>query len=77
MYKDIEDIKSVIASDRNLCQMLDNVDDISIIEWDGNYIYGSLSMSVYFEENHISKDKIKEIYLFGKKNVNIRKTLIC
>ena len=71
MYKDIEDIKSVIASDRNLCQMLDNVDDISIIEWDGNYIYGSQSMSLYFEENHISKDKIKEIYLLGKKNVNI------
>ena len=39
MYKDIEDIKSVIASDKDLCQLLDNVDDVSIIEWDVNYIY--------------------------------------
>ena len=71
MYKDIEDIKSVIASDKDLCQLLDNVDDVSIIEWDGNYIYGSQAMSVFFEENSIRKDKIKDIYLLGKKNANI------
>lgn len=71
MYKDIEDIMSVIASDKDFCQMLINVDDISIIEWDGNIVYGSQAMSAYFEENHISKDKIKDIYLLGKKNANI------
>lgn len=73
MFKDVEDIKDVITSDKKFCQLFDAVDSVAIVEWDGNYIDGCRAMSLLMNEGNVNRDKVLTVVLLGKRSPAIRR----
>ena len=64
----ITTIRTLIARHEELDRLMHLIDNIAIIEYDGDNVEGSLEICNYLLDNGLSQNVVKRIILCGKKS---------
>ena len=65
-------IERAFALDKELCRLLPLIDNVAIIEYDGNDVSGSVSFAAYLNKHKMNCCVVKNILICGRKNEKIK-----